>query len=36
MKHKIKMVGLFKFKIVGVPLIIFDSYWSAKSYRSNL
>ena len=36
MKHKIKMVGLFKYKISGIPLISFDSYWRAKEYLNQL
>lgn len=36
MKHKIKIIGLFKYKISGIPLITFDSYWRAREYRSQL
>lgn len=36
MKHKIKIIGLFKYQIKGIPVITFDSYWRAREYRANL
>lgn len=33
---KIRIVGLFKYQIKGIPVITFDSYWSAKRYLSQL
>lgn len=36
MTHKIIVIGFSKFIITGVHNIVFDSYWSAKQYLSNL
>lgn len=36
MKRKIRMIGLFCWKIEGIPIISFDSYWKARRYRSQL
>lgn len=33
---RIYMTGLFKYKIKGITVITFDSYWRAREYRSQL
>lgn len=31
-KHKIVRVGFHQYKITGIPMLSFDSYWKAKAY----
>lgn len=36
MKKKIIRVGFRQYKITGIPILTFDSYWKAKAYLYQL
>lgn len=33
---KIVRIGLIQYKIVGIPMLTFDSYWKARAYLYEL